>query len=87
MIEKIIAQKAYEMQRMYNIVGYSILAENSFQNKSNHHYIRGITPKHVTTGGALFRVLAHAQHISGETSQRWRGFDRPRNRIPDLPYR
>ena len=40
--------------------------------KSNLHYACGITPKHVTSGGAHLRSLALGQHRSEETLQRWR---------------
>ena len=40
--------------------------------KSNLHYIRGITPKRVTNGGAHLRGLALGQHRSKETWQWWR---------------
>ena len=39
--------------------------------KSNLHYTRGITPKHVTSGGVHFRGLAPGQHSSEKTSQWW----------------
>ena len=35
-------------------------------------FIRGITPKRVTSGRAHLRGLAPGQHSSEETSQRWR---------------
>ena len=43
-----------------------------FNQKSNLHYTRGITPKRVTIGGAHLRGLAPGQHSSERTSQRWR---------------
>ena len=43
-----------------------------FYRKSNLHYTRDITPKHVTSGGSHLRGLASRQHSSEETSQRWR---------------
>ena len=43
--------------------------------KSNLHYTRDITPKHVTSGGIRLRGLAPGQHSSEETSQRWRAVD------------
>ena len=39
--------------------------------QKNLHYTRGITPKHVTSGGIHLRDLASGQHSSEETSQRW----------------
>ena len=38
--------------------------------KSNLHYIRGITPKRVTSGGIHLRGLASEQRSSEETMQR-----------------
>ena len=35
-------------------------------------YTRGITRKRITSGGAHIRSLAHRQHSSEETLQRWR---------------
>ena len=40
--------------------------------KSNFDYIRGITPKRVTSDGIYLRDLALEQHSSEETSQWWR---------------
>ena len=40
--------------------------------KSNLHYTRGITPKRVASSGSHLRGLASEQHLSEETSQRWR---------------
>ena len=42
------------------------------QKQSNLHYTRGITPKHVTTGGARLRGLPLGQHSSEKTLQRLR---------------
>ena len=36
------------------------------------HYLRGITPKRVTSSGIHLRSLAPGQHSSEETSQPWR---------------
>ena len=44
----------------------------TFHQKSNLHYTCGITPNHLTTGGAHLRGLAPGQHSSKETSQQWR---------------
>ena len=43
------------------------LATRSSYQKSNLHYIRSSTPKHVTSGGANLRGLAPEQHSSKET--------------------
>ena len=48
------------------------LIANESNQKSNLNYIRGITPKRVTSGGAHLRGLAPGLHSSEETSQRWR---------------
>ena len=49
--------------------------------KSNLYYTRGITPKHVTRGGAHLRGLAPGQHSSEATSKRWRAAG---DTVPDL---
>ena len=57
----------------YDGVGFQVAPAPSgmyFKSKSNLYYTRGITPKHVTSGGAHLRSLAPGQHA--ETSQRWR---------------
>ena len=43
-----------------------------YKRKSNLHYTRDITPKHVTSSGFHLCDLARGQHISEEASQRWR---------------
>ena len=47
-------------------------AFNAYDQKSNLHYTRGITPKRVTSGRAHLRGVAPEQHSSEETSQRRR---------------
>ena len=44
---------------------------NKKKSKSNLHYTRGITPKHVTSGGTHLCGLGPGQHSCEETSQRW----------------
>ena len=52
------------------------LQEISFETnkkvKSNFHYTCGITPTHLTSGGANRRRLAHGQHSFEDMWQRWR---------------
>ena len=43
-----------------------------FAKKLKLYYTRGITPKHVTSGGVHLRGLAPGQHSSEETSQHLR---------------
>ena len=52
---------------VYLVILLSVMSNQ----KSNLHYSRGMTPKHLTSGGAHHRGLAPGQHSSEETSQRW----------------
>ena len=45
--------------------------------KSKSHYIRGITPKRVMSGGVHLYGLAPRQHRYEETSQLWRSVGGP----------
>ena len=65
------------------------LLQYSTNFKSNLHYIRGITPKRVTSDGAHLRGLAPGQRSSEEMTQQRRHcvrFDRRGIQTPDLPH-
>ena len=64
-LDNLIAMSSVSLKTWINFVSNKILQCK----KSNLHYTRGITPKHVTSGGVHLRDLAPGQHSSEETSQ------------------
>ena len=73
-IELTITTHCVDVLRLCACEQFVISIESKLETRSNRHYTRGITSKHVTSGGAHFCVRATQFRTRKITLQQWRAY-------------